>query len=291
MAGFWMNLEERKAQSRHNIHILDNSILTRLYQLEAVAHPEFGQREDRKYPMISENGAASRLFEPVLKMCSSGNNVLVIPEAVLREFYHRTRMPLTRDKDHQWTWHFHNLDEITAQQEKLPSIWDDRGHLMSRFIQQAFEHNAIVICDTAEQFSEQFSKYAQGKRVAIVSDAMPCGDSAIRCVADAINPLDFRAVSILSGDRDLRKSMQYILQDHVSADSGVLLDAFAKYSRTFSNNALSREELNGLIARAAEHFPSFYEYKVNRVTGGRSDALLKAMGHYNAIHAESGLSR
>lgn len=291
MAGFWMNLEDRKAQPRHNIHILDSSILIRLSQIEAVAHPEFGQSKDRKYPVINENGVASRLFEPVLKMCSSGKNVLVIPEAVLREFYHRTRMPLTRNQDHQWTWHFHNLNEITAQQEKLPSIWDDRGHLMSRFIQQAFEQNEIVICDSAEQFSERFSQYAQGKRLAIVGDAMPCGDSAIRCIADAINPLHFRAVSVLSGDRDLRKSLQYILQDHVAADSGVLFDAFAKYSRTSSRDTLSREELNGLMAKAAEHFPSFYDYKVGRLAGGRSDSLLKAMGHYSAIHPESGLSR
>ena len=313
---YWVNITDKQTQPRHNLCVLDNSILASLYKLELRAHegqlPRLGQlppmqEQDR---LVNDMRNEPLLFGPALEMCMTHNNLLVIPEAVLRECYGRKSYsrkvlpPFAEREDGSWQWTYGSMADISAQQAQLKTSWDDRGLLLSRVLQRAHDQGGLDICASREDFVEKYSHFHPDARVVIVRDGLrpfaSAGDVAIRKVFEAVSERRdaFKNLSVLSADVKLRGSLLAIEQEFLSVDTGVLMDAFAKYSRSMPDaTALSwsRRAMNDIFTAsdftyARKGDEPLREYQIRRAIGMQSDIFLKILGHADAVSKDSGMN-
>jgi hypothetical protein len=284
MAAYWQQIVGDKAQPRHNIHVLDNSVISKLSKLDRVAReldptPSVSEPQRVAVPVAQQHlPYRSSLFSPVLSMFMEGNNVLVIPESVLREAYHGMRNPFIGNAGDGWVWDY-NPDKNPRTPEKS-DFTTQKAEMLSRVIHQAFQRDQVSVCDSPKDFVAQFSTFQPDKHVVIVRDSAACGDSAIREIATAIKPNKFGAVSVLCADRDLRKSMMHTLQSYTAADVITLMDAFAKYNErnpTHKDRLSTREAVNDLFARAAEKYEDFEGVQIHPHIDASSNELLEAL--------------
>jgi hypothetical protein len=291
VVAYWQKIEERKGQPRHNIHILDNSMLTKLYRLNKTERRIKNHRlvdlllQQQSDPVPSRSlNVSDHTFFQVLSMFVKDNNVLVIPESVLREFYKGTINPFVGNEGDGWAWGYDPAHESQLLSSKVP--WSDKCLMLSVLIHQAFQRDEVSVCGSAEAFAEKFSTFHPDKHLVIVRDKAPFGDKAICDIARAVNPLDFRATSLLSADKNLQASIPPELQGCVSADVITVMDAFAKYNANTAENRnrlSSRESVNELFARAANKNPDFADVRIDSRIDIKSNALLDALGHSRQV--------
>ncbi len=304
MAISWQVLHGDKAQPRHNLHVLDASIVSNLYKLERRIHADEllepdtkTRRREQQQKLVQQRNHEPMLFNHVLEMCCGNGNILVIPQSILREVYgkaHYTRKfrnPLVDSKDGNWEWAYNSMADIDRLQDATKTSWDDRGVLLSRIMQRAFDDGGMDVCNSPQEFAEKYATYHPGMRMVVVRDSAVTGDDSIRDIFSALNGRDFGQISIMSSDVGLQRSLMPLQESFLSIDTAALLDAFSRYSASEHNTRAPvwpRGILNKLMEQAEfkRHHPVTGEalpYRIENNALIRSKPFLEALGYPDAL--------
>lgn len=307
MVAYWQDITKPGGQESHTsdeskpkraFHVLDNSIISKLYKLEESSHAKISTLPDfikihksKMLPQQNQRSIVSRLagqthlFDPTLRMLMTQNNTLVIPESVLRECYKNTSVneycPFHSTADGQWQWDYADITQIEEKQSKSKYFWDDRALLMWHFIHKAFENNEVAIYKSAEQFAEHGADDSNKKKLIIICDKEPSGDDAIRSIFNAMNSSRFPAVSVLTNDQKLSGSLHGLHQSITHVDISQLMDAYAKYSQSALSDGVqrwSRDEMNELFALTHKANRDFHEKNISHFAVMLSDDFLDMLG-------------
>lgn len=311
MVGYWGNIVREQAQPRHNVVVLDASIINSLYKMERRATTQGVPALGSPDALVACERDKTLLFSPALEMCLQGKNLLVIPEAVLREVYGRKTYarkapPPFVERHGVFKWSDSLMQAIDHGDMPLTTTWDDRGLLFTRFLKQAQEKGALHVCHSRADFMQAFGHTDGGPAIVIVRDRLrpgvdhSAGDEAIRALFESMSDdrLAFKNLSVLSSDVGLRGSLLPIEQEFLSVDTGILMDAFTKYNALSPGAGVhwSRGDMNALFARS--DFRSMggrdgqeRQYRIGRAIGMQGDIFLKVLGHHEAVSKDSGMAR
>lgn len=307
MATYWQDITKQHGQESHTstdskpphaYHILDNSIISKLYKLERAAHVLY-KTDDKRSVLINasktkqqnQRGFVSHLagntllFDKTFAMLMQGNNTLVIPESVLKECYANTRAgkpcPFHSDDEGGWQWDYASQTPINAEMAKLKNPWDDRGLLLSNIIHQAFETDQVAVYPSAEAFSEKEPAADNKKKLVIICDKEPNGDSAIRGIIHSMNSIQFPAVSVLTNDQKLSGKLHSLHEALIHVDISKLMDSYVKYSQSAlfeGSKRFTRDSMNAVFAKAHQENIDFYEKEIRAIATATSNEFLECLG-------------
>ncbi len=276
----WVDKISRQGLPRHNLHLLDNGFLSRLYQLEEASHvpdeeklivvaPQLGMLAAQQRHFVSPK-QQTHLFEPVLDMLCQGRNSLVIPESVLREFYRNTFKgtdkefcPFIRSEGDGWTWAYRTHEEIEAKQALLKKPWDDRALLFSHFLQERFERDDVMVFPNNDVFSAYAQRNPIHKHIVIIQDNAHKADEAIEAITQGLTRELAPRLTLLSSDSLLGKLLKGIRSDVVYANIATVMRCFCTLSEKEGLSEWGVEKMNDLFMQTYHRNKDFGVYTIN----------------------------